>query len=189
YLSDPYRIIGLTETLFAGQPEEVDVVYPYSENRPNKRETFVSYLEGVRLFKELDASAEASYRFFTDDSDLSGHTFEFQWLQRFGDKFVLRPLFRHYLQNAADFYFLTLDGTGIIPDPQPDGTGSFYSSDYRLSEFKANTYGLKLTYFHRSDLSFDLSYDRYAVTGTDGQTDQRVYPDAGVLTFGFQWGF
>ena len=189
YLSDPYRIIGLTETLFAGQPEEVDVVYPYSENRPNKRETFVTYLEGVRLFKELDASAEASYRFFTDDSDLSGHTFEFQWLQRFGDKFVLRPLFRHYRQNAADFYFLTLDGTGIIPDPQPDGTGSFYSSDYRLSEFKANTYGLKLTYFHRSDLSFDLSYDRYAVTGTDGQTDQRVYPDAGVLTFGFQWGF
>ena len=49
---------------------------------------------------------------------------------------------------------------------------ALYSSDYRLSEFKANTYGLKLTYFHRSDLSFDLSYDRYAVTGTDGQTDQ-----------------
>ena len=63
------------------------------------------------------------------------------------------------------------------------------SSDYRLSEFKANTYGLKLTYFHRLDLSFDLSYDRYEVTGTDGQTDQRVYPDAGVLTLGFQWGF
>ena len=187
YLSDPYKQIGRTEPVFPGSSDED--FYLYAENRPNERETFVAYLEGVRLFMELDASAEASYRFFSDDADLSGHTFEFQWFQRLGDKFVLRPLLRHYQQNAADFYLLNLDNTGITPVPQPDGTGSFYSSDYRLSAFKANTYGLKLTYFHRSDLSFDLSYDRYAVTGTDGQTDQRVYPDAGVLTFGFQWGF
>ena len=72
---------------------------------------------------------------------------------------------------------------------KPSGAGSFYSSDHRLSQFEATTYGLKLTYFHRSDLSFDLSYDRYEVEGTDGFTDQRVYPDAGIITLGFQWGF
>ena len=189
YLSDPYRIISYPFVFFEGTAVEEQVLLKGWENRPNERETFVAYLEGVRLFKELDASTEVSYRFFTDDSDLSGHTLELQWFQRLGDQFVLRPLLRHYIQNQADFYYLSLDGTGITYSDPPSGSAPYYSSDYRLSEFKANTYGLKLTYFHRADLSFDISYDRYQVTGTDGQTDQRVYPDAGVLTLGFQWGF
>ena len=101
----------------------------------------------------------------------------------------MRPLLRHYWQKQADFYLITLDNSGITPMLKPSGAGSFYSSDHRLSQFEATTYGLKLTYFHRSDLSFDLSYDRYEVEGTDGFTDQRVYPDAGIITLGFQWGF
>ena len=189
YLSDPYRIIEYPFVFLGGTPQEVKVLSYGAENRPNERETFAAYLESVRMFKDLDASTEVSYRYFTDDTHLSGHTFEMQWLQRLGDKFVLRPLFRHYVQNQADFYYLSLDGTGISYNDLPTGAAPYYSSDYRLSEFKSNTYGLKLTYFHRPDLSFDLSYDRYQVTGTDGKTDQRVYPDAGVLTLGFQWGF
>jgi hypothetical protein len=93
------------------------------------------------------------------------------------------------VQKQADFYMLTLDDSGIEPSDQPTGQGSYYSSDYRLSEFQATTYGLKLTYFHRSDLSFDFAYDRYNMKGTDGFTDHRVYPEAEVITVGFQWGF
>ena len=189
YLSDPYRIIEYPFVYLEGTPQEVKVLSYGAENRPNERETFAAYLKSVRMFKDLDASTEVSYRYFTDDTDLTGHTFELQWLQRLGDKFVLRPLFRHYIQNQADFYYLSLDGSGISYNDLPNGYAPYYSSDYRLSDFKANTYGLKLTYFHRPDLSFDLSYDRYQVTGTDGQTDQRVYPDACVFTVGFQWGF
>lgn len=187
YLSDPYKQVVRSEPPFPGSTESF--YYPYPENRPNMRETWVAYLEGTRLFKELDASLEGSYRYFSDDSDLAGHTVEIQWFQRLGDRFVLRPLLRHYLQEQADFYMLSLDGSGIEPSIQPTGRGSYYSSDYRLSQFEATTYGLKLTYFHRSDLSFDFAYDRYKVKGTDGFTDQRVYPDAGVFTVGFQWGF
>ena len=119
YLSDPYKVVGLMYTLFAGEPYEMQLMDSHPENRPNERETFAAYFEGVRMFKDLDASAEVSYRFFADDSDLSGHTFEFQWLQRIGDKFVLRPLLRHYIQNQTDFYYVTLDGTDIIPPPPP----------------------------------------------------------------------
>ena len=187
YLGDPYKQVVRSEPPFFGSTEKF--FYPYPENRPNERRTFVAYLEASRLFKNLDASLECSYRYFSDDSELAGHTVEIQWFQRLGDRFVLRPLFRHYLQDQADFYLLTLDGTGIEPKIQPSGDGPFYSSDYRLSQFGATTYGLKLTYFHRADLSLDLSYDRYDVKGKDGITNQRVYPDAGVLTFGFQWGF
>ena len=187
YLSDPYKQIGRYEPLFIGSLEED--LFLYSENRPNKRDTFVAYLEGLRYFEKLDATLESSYRYFTDDSDLSGHTLEFQWLQRLSDRLILRPLLRYYIQNPADFYMVTLDRTNIQPTPQPNGTGPHYSSDYRLSKLQATTLGLKLTYFAKENLSIDLSLDRYEMKGMDNQTDQRVYPSANVITVGTQWLF
>jgi hypothetical protein len=188
YLSDPYKQIGRNEPLFLGSLEED--LFLYSENRPNERDTFVAYLEGARYFENLDATLESSYRYFTDDSDLSGHTLELQWLQRLNDRLILRPLFRYYLQNPADFYMVTLDGTNIEPTPQPNGTGPhYYSSDYRLSKLRATTLGFKLTYFAKDNLSVDLSLDRYEMKGMDNHTDQRVYPSANVLTVGTQWLF
>ncbi len=190
YLSDPYKQVGLTETLFPGDPiNEREVFYLYPENRPSERDTYTVYLEGKRYLQELDASIDTSYRYFTDDSGLSGHTIEFKWLQRMGEKLVIQPLYRIYQQSQADFYNITLDGTGISPVLQPNGKTPHYSADYRLSDLRASTYGLKMTYFHKSDLSFDLSLDRYLVSGRDGLTDQRVYPDARILTLGMQWEF
>ena len=82
YLSDPYKQIGATETLFPGDPLlEQDVFYLYPENRPDKRDTFTAYLEGKKYFSELEGSLETSYRFFADNSDLQGHTIELKWLQ------------------------------------------------------------------------------------------------------------
>ncbi len=190
YLSDPYKQIGLTETLFPGDPIlEKEVFYLYPENRPDERETFVAYLEGTRYFKDLDGSVEASYRFFSDNDGLEGHTYEIQWFQRLGEKFVLRPLYRFYHQKEVDFYNVTLDGTGVSPVTQPSGNSPYYSADYRLSKLHSSTYGLKLTYFHRQDLIFDFAFDQYRMKGKDGVTSQRVYPDAQVFTLGAQWEF
>lgn len=190
YLSDPYKQIGATKTLFPGDPVlEKDILYLYPENRPDERDTFTVYLEGKKYFEELDGSVDTSYRFFSDDSGLTGHTIELKWMQRLSEKFVISPLYRIYQQSQADFYNITLDGTGKTPVLQPNGNTPHYSADYRLSELRASTYGLKITYFHRSDLSLDLSLDRYLVNGRDGRTDQRVYPDAQVLTMGMQWEF
>ena len=123
----------------------------------------------------------------SDDSDLSGHTMELKWFKRLGDYLILRQLFRYYKQNAADFYRITLDGSGIEPVPQPDGSGPhYYSSDYRISKLEALTLGIKLTVLINDNLSIDLSYDRYEMNGLDGQTSQLVYPSANVLTVGMQ---
>jgi hypothetical protein len=189
YLSDPWKEIGLTEVLFAGTVMEREEFYLYPENRPEERETFVAYLEGVRYLEKLNSSVESSYRYFQDDSGLQGHTMEIQWFQRVGEKFVVRPLFRHYLQRACDFYRVSLDGSGITPSAQPDGSSPFYSADYRLSKLRTSTYGLKVTYLHSDDLSVDLAWDRYLMSGHDGSTSQLVYPDAKVLTLGFQYEF
>ena len=190
YLSDPYKQIGLTEVLFPGDPlREKEVFYLYPENRPDERETFVAYLEGLRYLEKLNASVETSYRYFKDDSGLEGHTMEIQWFQRVGERFVVRPLFRHYLQQASDFYRISLDGSGITPSLQPDGSTPFYSADYRLSKLRTSTYGLKVTYFHREDLTVDVAWDRYLMSGRDRATSQLVYPNANVLTMGLQYEF
>ena len=190
YLSDPYKQIGITETLFPGDPvNERDVFYLYPENRPGKRQTFTTYLEAKRYFEDPDGTLETSYRLFADDSDLLGHTFEIKWIQRIGDSFAIQPTYRFYTQTEADFYRLTLDGSGISPAVQPGKNNPYYSADYRLSKFNASTHGIKLIYFHKSDLNFDVSFDRYSVSGQDGFTDQRVYPDSNVLTLGMQWDF
>ncbi len=188
FLSDPYKQVGVTETLFPGDPvNERDVFYLYPENRPDKRNTYVLYTQGVRYFEKTNSSVEVSYRYFTDDAGLNGHTYELSWLKRLGEKVIIQPIGRLYFQDAADFYMTTLDGSSIIPSVRPDGTGPYYSADYRISAFRTNSFGLKLTYFHRDNLSFDLSFDRYHMRGTDGITSQLVYPKANVLTLGFQW--
>ena len=120
YLSDPYKQIGITETLFPGDlVNERDVFYLYPENRPGKRQTFTTYLEAKRYFEDPDGTLETSYRLFADDSDLLGHTFEIKWIQRIGDSFAIQPTYRFYTQTEADFYRLTLDGSGISPAVQP----------------------------------------------------------------------
>ena len=188
YLSDPYKQVGLTETLFPGDPNlEREVFYLYPENRPDKRKTFAFYTHVVRYLEQTNSSMDASYRYFTDDAGLNGHTYELSWLKRMGEKFIIQPVGRLYLQDAADFYMTTLDGSSITPSVQPDGAGPYYSADYRISALKTTSFGIKLTYFYKENLNFDLSFDRYHMRGTDGITSQLVYPDANVLTLGFQW--
>ncbi len=190
YLSDPYKQIGLTETLFPGHPTlEREVFYMYPENRPDERRTFVLYTEATRYLEGMQASVEGSYRLFSDDASLLGHTIELKLLKRLGEKFVIQPNYRYYQQDSAEFYRTSLDGTSITPLLQPRGKGPHYSSDYRLSELITQSYGIKLTYFHKEDFSVDFSVDRYVMRGRDGITSQLFYPDARVLTIGFQWEF
>ena len=187
YLGDPYKQIGQTITLFHGDPvRERQLMFLFPENRPEERDTFVAFLEGKRLFDELDASIQGSYRYFADNQGLAGHTFDLQWFQRFAESFVLRPFARYYIQDAADYYHISLDSTGITPSNQPSSTDPHYSSDYRISELETMSYGIKLTYFTKHNLSLDFAYDRYLMDGKDGVTDQRLYPDADVFTIGIQ---
>jgi hypothetical protein len=184
YLSDPYKGVQYTDDPFPGSG--VTFLRLAKDNRPDERETFVGYLEGKRYLEKLDASIEASYRFFADDRDLVGHTFDLQWFQRFGDSWVLRPAFRYYRQDAANYYIQTLDGTGIDPFTQEFGSAPYFSSDYRITDLETLTYGVKLTYFTKGNLNVDIAFDKYDMRGLDGVTSQLLYPDAKVYTVGLQ---
>ena len=149
YLSDPYKQIGITRNSLSGRPcKRKGCILFMPKSRPGKRQTFTTYLEAKRYFEDPDGTLETSYRLFADDSDLLGHTFEIKWIQRIGDSFAIHT-YEFYTQTEADFYRLTLDGSGISPAVQPGKSDPYYSADYELSKFNASTHGIKLIYFSK----------------------------------------
>lgn len=143
------------------------------------------YLALTRYFEPVRGSAEVSYRFYHDTFGITANTFGAAWYQKLGEKVVLSPSFRFYQQSEADFYGR--------PSRAPRAAGrrraEYYSSDYRLSELHAFTYGLSLTWRLHEHLSLDVAYKRYEMIGDDGQTSSDAYPAANVISAGFRLWF
>jgi Protein of unknown function (DUF3570) len=113
-------------------------------------------------------------------------TFETAWYQNIGSKLILVPSLRLYRQSAADFYFISLDGTTVTPSRIPSAAGPHYSSDYRLSKLESSSLGLKLVWTPVERLLFDVAYERYSMRGLDGHTSASAYPSANIVTLGVQ---
>jgi hypothetical protein len=162
------------------------------ENRPDKRNIFIFYSELSRYLESLKTGIHLNYRYFQDDHDLSGHTFEIEGVRRLGEKWMLSPRYRFYTQNQASFYSAEIRKTEFfntyMTSPNPS-IGPFYSADHRLSTFDSHTLGLKASCFLNDSIHLDLSYDRYLTEGRDGITDNRLYPEANIFTVGLQWEY
>ena len=162
------------------------------ENRPNKRKIFIFYSELSRYLESLKTGIHLNYRYFQDDHDLSGHTFEIEGSRRLGEKWMLSPRYRFYTQNEASFYNAEIRKPEFFNTymtfPNPS-VGPFYSADHRLSAFDSHTLGLKASCFLNDRIHLDLSYDRYLTEGRDGITDNRLYPEANIFTVGLQWEY
>ena len=162
------------------------------ENRPNKRKIFIFYSELSRYIESLKAGIHLNYRYFQDDHDLIGHTFEIEGSRRLGEKWMLSPRYRFYTQNQTSFYSAEIRKPEFfntyMTSPNPS-VGPFYSADHRLSAFDSHTMGLKASCFLNDSIHLDLSYDRYLTEGRDGITDNRLYPEANIFTVGLQWEY
>jgi hypothetical protein len=188
YLSDPYKGVPVPDSQRYSIPS-IDTISLVPENRPDEREIFVIYSEISRYLERLKIGTHLSYRYFKDNHELTGHTFEVELLRRFADKLIFSPHYRFYRQNQVSFYSpKVIDYQPYMQAPNPT-TGPFYSADYRLSSFDSHSLGLKISYFLKDDLLVDVGYDRYLTAGKDDITDNRVYPDANVFTIGFQWEY
>lgn len=189
YLGDPYKSISRRESFeIPGFPPFVEDI-PYFENRPDERVRYVYRLGLLQYLESLDASFNTSYRLFIDDAGLRAHTLSFEWNQKIGDYFVLSPYYRFYHQNEADYYYVNLDNeNGFTPNDERTGRAPFFSSDYRLSNFDAHTYGIKLMFRPKDWLSMDVGYERYVMDGND-KTPSAAYPTANVLNVGISAHF
>lgn len=184
YLSDPYKIISA----------EFDVggflLYQTpAENRPNRRDKHILLTSLNRNFASLQGSAEVSYRYFRDDQGINAHTLEAKWFQHLGNGFTLEPFVRFYQQTQAAYYYTTLIGSGVAWDYLPTGQAPFYSSDYRLSHFRAWDYGLKVIALVADRLTIDVCGEVYQMMGRDNATPDSAYITAVILTTGASWKF
>lgn len=197
YLNDPYKAIQRTETSDDGDQFTVDpeFVLLYPENRPDQRLRQVLQLEARRFFAPAAGALDAILRFSNDDYGVFSQTLQLEWRQEIGENCQVVPFCRYYRQNAADFFTNRLDGvvpTSVSPASTPDGSGTNYSSDYRLSAFDAVSLGLRLRYQIGPVITASAAYEYYAMTGSCSATDRapgQAYITADIWTFGLNASF
>jgi len=181
FLSDPYRAISRIDE--RGRTRNTP------ENRPDKQDRYVAKVAARHAFPDIDAALSGSYRFFANSDDLEGHTFELKWIQQVTEELSITPYFRYYQQSSADYYYSSLTGTGIVGVPFPTPDDSYYSADYRLAALDAITYGIRFAYEPRKDLTVDLQFERYEMSGRKSDTPSEFFPTANVVSLGVQWSF
>lgn len=94
---------------------------------------------GMRLNHYINQSLtlRTYYRFYSDDWGITSHTIQVEAPIKIGQYFTLIPSYRNYSQTAADYF---------APFNQHLSTSEFYTSDYDLSKFTTNQYGLGIRY-------------------------------------------
>ena len=77
------------------------------------------------------------YRYYQDDWGIRSNTFNIELPIKISARFTLYPGYRYYDQTAADYF---------APYEKHLSTDLYYTSDYDLSAFDANQYGLGIKY-------------------------------------------
>jgi len=77
------------------------------------------------------------YRYYYDDWGVTSHTASIEVPIKITDKFTLYPSYRFYNQTAADYF---------NPYEAALSTDEYYTSDYDLSEYSANQFGIGASY-------------------------------------------
>ncbi len=170
YLRDPYRYAEQYLEFFPG----IGFGTAIDEVRPSHRNKEILFTSLTHHFDSLDASLEGSYRFYNDSFGVTSQTIGLNWHQWLGKHFMVEPLARFYYQTSASFY------SPLFTGPLP----TFYSSDYRLSEFYSTDVGLQATAIINDHLRVTAGYHRYEMNGLDNTTSD-MYPKANVFTVGF----
>lgn len=186
YLADPYKLVQKRTEFIPG----VFIPLTFAENRLGEREKWIGLWSLNRSFARVQGALEATYRFYHDTYGINAHTIDVSWFQRIGSRVVLRPAFRFYDQEAANFYHYNLDDSSVVPfDGPPRPNGPFYSSDYRLSAMQTFNYGLKIIGRLTEQLQLDAALEQYDMRGRDGITPQSAYARARIITAGlkFSW--
>ncbi len=77
------------------------------------------------------------YRYYYDDWGITAHTASIELPIKIGEKFTISPMYRFYTQTESDYF---------APKKEHISTEKYYTSDYDLSAFDANQYGLGIKY-------------------------------------------
>ena len=127
---------------------------------------------------------------FRSNWGISSHTVEASERINLAKSWYIEPNVRFYHQNAANFYRAFLVGNVALP--------AFASSDTRLSQFDATTYGAKigLRVSGRSELYVRADYytqsgDSHPANAIGQLRRQDLFAGtkAAIVQVGYQWKF
>ncbi|WP_201981478.1 DUF3570 domain-containing protein [Hymenobacter rubidus] len=99
------------------------------------------------------------YRFYNDNFGITAHTLELELPVKVTQFFAVYPFYRYHTQTAATYF---------APFAQHSVNDTYYTSDYDLSAFSANKFGVGLRY------SPVYGIGRFHVPGQDAQGRQHV---------------
>lgn len=118
------------------------------------------------------------YRYYYDDWGINSHTASVEVPIKLSDKFTVYPSYRYYHQTAADYFFEYEEALS---------TDTFYTSDYDLSKYSANQFGMGVSYtdiFTKMHIwklglkSIDLKFYKY---------DRDTTFSSSIITAGFKF--
>ena len=115
---------------------EPGITAPRVEQLPQNRFKYPVALR-VSYFASDFVQLRGFYRFYNDNFGITAHTFELETPVKVTPFFVLYPFYRYHTQTAAKYF---------AAYAQHSISDEFYTSDYDLSAFSANKYGLGLRY-------------------------------------------
>ncbi len=145
YMTDPYKVFSVVD---APNGVEWDQYY---EGRPDSRTRWSITANLNHMSYPGDNGIHLSYRYYSDDWDVTSHTLDYATRFIFGNADYLEPRVRLYSQTKADFY------QNEFVDPNVGGTPNlpeFLSADYRLDDMVSGTF--TLTYGVRFGRDADL---------------------------------
>ncbi len=134
YLNNPYRSYRfLNDPLDPAQGFQTA-----TEVYPRTRTSDAANLS-ASYFLPWRAALKFSYRYYTDDWDIEGHTFQLGYTHTFSEDWIVDLKFRQYAQSSAYFYddlfsFASLDDK------------DFRARDKELSELTSQTMGAGVSY-------------------------------------------
>jgi len=132
---------------------------------------------GLRLNYYLNdlAVVRTYYRFYYDDWGILSHTANIEVPLKLSDTFTLYPNYRFYSQTAADHFF---------EKEQAVSTLDFYTSDFDLSQYTANQYGIGIRYKDIFTAAKFLIFGLKTVDLRFAYYDRSTQLDATIVTLG-----
>ena len=132
---------------------------------------------GLRLnyFLNEFAVLRTYYRFYYDDWGIRSHTAHLEIPLKLSDKFTLYPNYRFYSQTSADYFF---------EKEQALSTFDFYTSDFDLSEYTANQYGIGIRYKDIFTATRFLVFGLKTIDLRFSYYDRSTQLDATIITIG-----
>ncbi len=191
YQTDPYKLLAVLN----GNTLVLPSNYLF-EKRPDSRTKHNVYSQLKYHFTE--DVINLSYRYTTDNWNISSHTIDTRYRFEFGDSGVhIEPHARWYTQTAADFYKPYLV-QGVDVDANGIALVQYATADSRLSAFDATTFGAKIGMALENETEISLRVERYKQVSQTTNTlttgdlaGQKLVPDLSALivqlSYSFRW--